>query len=195
MHCMHASRRFRFVCLFSSLGPLMAVMMGRLMWKCCLCRVVFYFCVFFIFVTDFSGLPWKQCVYSNMRKSHDRELYVFDFCFLYVFVFVVFYIFPELKHKCDSCGCSEVLMCGETIRWSPCSLKPGSSGSQVRTARRLLGFHVCGVMVIIIITEIETDQRSGLCVVMLRYKSSHSFVLWEYVAKVARTEVIAAVML
>jgi len=41
-------KRANKVCLFSSIGPLMAVMMGRLMWKCCLCRVVFYFCVFFI---------------------------------------------------------------------------------------------------------------------------------------------------
>jgi len=161
-----------FVCLFSSLGALMPVMMGRLMWKCCLCLVVFYFCVFFIFITDFSGLPWKQWAYSNMRKSHESCMFLI-FVFLYVFVFVIFYILSERKHKCDSCGCSEVLMWARPFA-SPCSLTPGAAGRYSGWQVRLLGSHVCGMIVVIIKTEIETDQRSDLWVVMLRYRSSHS---------------------
>jgi len=45
---------------FSSLGPLMAVMMGRLMWvggSVVCVELCFIFVFFFIFVTNFSGLP------------------------------------------------------------------------------------------------------------------------------------------
>jgi len=97
-----------------------------------------------------------QCAYSNMRRLHESCVFS-DFLFSYVFV--VFY-FQNGSRNVMRVVESEVLLCGETIRFF-LQFKAWS-GWQVQrlagTTRRLLDSHVCGILVLIILTKIETDQ-------------------------------------